>query len=375
MAGCDWYGFNCLNSSSTIVKSLNIPNSTCGVCQAGSCADCRAQDGCGWYSSSIPGVGGKCDVNTTENNAAYTLVNACPACLQYDGSTCQSCVNHTGCNWYVLPGNLRPKCREASPSFAYTQVPSDSCDNGNRCAGIQSCKDCQSTNVTSSTNSSACAWYKSKQPNFYDAKCDDNKAGVIDNKLYDVVNGVCPQCAGTSCTTCKAEAGCKWVAVQAIAGTGSAFGECVLSSAANPSAKTEITTCPADCDVHSCNSCVGKTACRWFSGSQTIGDSCDLASDATIQHPFQSAIPSSGHEQCGTCQANRCFECNGLTGCGWYVEKILGVTTRQGCFATGSAPAGRELRSNTDSKCDGVPSSSAHVMASLGIVVMLALFA
>lgn len=374
MPGCDWYGFSCLATNNSLVTTLSInATATCSMCQAGSCVDCQNQTGCSWFSSSIPGIPGKCDVNTS-STTTYNVVNTCPTCQNYDSTGCQACVN-ANCSWFSLPGGLNAKCREASPSFAYSQTPSDSCDAGNRCAGIESCSTCQTTNVTTGANSSACAWYTSKSPTFYDNKCDDNKPGVIDNSLYtQAVAGTCPACAGTSCTTCKAESGCKWVAVSE--GLGTAFGECLPTATATPRAKTEIPTCPAECSLHSCISCIANDKCNWFSGSSTIDDSCDLATDGTLQHPFQKTVyPSNSNPTCGTCLADRCYECNNLSGCGWYVQKELGITIRQGCYSNTNFPAGRTLRPNSDSKCDGVPSSSAHVAASIGVMVVLAMFA
>lgn len=354
---------------------MNVPaTATCGQCQAGSCGDCQ-QQGCSWFASTIPGVSGKCDVNSSTSNV-YTLVATCPVCQNYDTS-CTTCVAREaidGCGWYVLPGSINGKCREAAPSFAYSKTPSDSCSSGNLCAGIPSCSTCQTTNASASAaNSSTCSWYKSKQPNFYNSKCDDNKPSAVETGLYDQVMGTCPVCGGTTCIDCKAEAGCKWVAVSQ--GLGTAFGQCLPTATATPTVKKEITTCPAVCNVHSCASCITNSACNWFtSGGMTVDDSCDLASDATFQHPFQQPVPTKV-AQCPACAADRCYECNNLAGCGWYVKRVGFVDLAQGCYATNAPPSGRTLRSNTDSKCSGVPSSSTHVAASLGLVLILACFA
>jgi hypothetical protein len=120
--------------------------------------------------------------------------------------------------------------------------------------------------------------------------------------------------------------------------------------------------------VHSCNQCTALPTCSWFTGSSIIDDSCDLTSDAKLQHPAQSASAT----PCAPCKADRCYECNGLSGCGWYVKKVGFLIVAEGCYAT--APSGRVLLPNSDSKCKGVPGSSSHVVASLGLVVGLGLF-
>jgi len=369
-ATCDWYKFDCLSKTSTAVTSLSLTaEATCAVCQAGSCVDCQAQAGCSWFSSVVPGVPGKCDLNTT-TPSAYTLVPTCPSC--FSSTSCTECVareNSTGCGWYVLPGGVGGKCREASPSFAYTKVPKDSCATGNPCSGINTCSGCQL--VQNSTNASICSWFTSKSPSFYNSKCDDNKAGVVDSNLYDQVSGACPVCAGTSCLDCKAEANCKWVAVQGLTGIG--FGECLQSSATTPTTKKDIATCPATCQVHSCKDCAAISVCNWFSGSSIVDDSCDLASDAKIQHPAQTPVSSVG--SCQPCWADRCYECNGLPGCGGYANKKLGLIIAEGCYSTTGFPSGRVLIPNSDSKCKGVPSGSIEVAASMGLLFVLSLLA
>jgi len=367
---CEWYGFDCLSKTSTTVTTLSLtPQATCDVCQAGSCGDCQNQTGCSWFASVVPGVPGKCDLNTSTSNA-YSLVPTCPSC--FTSTTCNDCVlreNSTGCGWYVLPGSLNGKCREASPSFAYTKVPKDSCSTGNPCSGVNSCTDCQ---AVLAQNLSVCSWFTSKSPSFYSNKCGDSLAGVVSSNLYTQVSGTCPLCAGTSCLDCKAEPNCKWVAVQGL--TGIAFGQCLPTSATTPTAKKEIATCPATCQVHSCLACTAVASCNWFTGSSVVDDSCDLASDAKLQHPAQT--PFTMASQCGSsCLADRCFECNGLPGCGWYVNKKLGVIVLQGCYSTNNFPTGRSLLPNSDSKCEGVPSSSTHLVASIGLLLVLALFA
>jgi hypothetical protein len=191
----------------------------------------------------------------------------------------------------------------------------------------------------------------------------------VDAGLYTMVSGTCPLCAGTSCLDCKAEANCKWVAVQGLTGIG--FGECLKTSDATPTTKKEITTCPATCQVHSCNACTALPTCSWFTGSSIIDDSCDLTSDAKLQHPAQKPAQT----PCAPCLADRCYECNGLSGCGWYVKKgPFNVILAEGCYQSSQIPSGRVLLPNSDSKCKGQPGSSAHVVASLGLVVLLGLF-
>jgi len=366
-SSCDWYGFDCLSKTSSEVTTLNLPaTATCSQCQAGSCADCQAQPNCTWYSNVVPGVPGKCDLAGAAN-AAYSVVDTCPTCQLYpDCPSCSGNQTLSGCGWYVLPGNLDGKCREASPAFAYTKVDAGSCSTGNLCAGVNTCQLCQG--VTNTTNASVCSWYTSKSPSFYNSKCDDYLPGVVDSNLYTVVAGTCPLCAGTSCLSCLAENNCKWVA--ATVGLGTAFGQCLQTITATPALKKQITTCPATCQVYSCQACSAIAACDWFTGSSIIDDSCDLATDAKLQHPTQSVA-----NPCTQCMADRCFECNGLAGCGWYAKTILGVTIEQGCYTTTGFPSGRVLVSNSNSKCSGVPSSSSQVAVSIGVLAMLALLA
>jgi len=360
-SSCDWYGFDCLSKTSSAVVSLNIPpKATCDLCQAGSCADCQNQANCSWYSNVIPGVPGKCDVaNTT--SSTYKVVNVCPTCQNF--ATCDLCSaqeNVTGCGWYVLPGNLNGKCREAPPAFAYSKVNQGSCSTGNLCAGVNNCQGCQL--VTNSSNATVCSWYTSKSASFYNSKCDDYGPGVVSADLYTQEMGSCPLCAGTSCLSCKAELNCKWVA--ATIGFGTGFGQCLQTSATTPALKKEIPTCPATCQVYSCQACSLNSQCSWFSGSTVIDDSCDLATDGKLQHPTQTAT-----SPCLQCMADRCYECNGLAGCGWYAKKVAGFIVLEGCYAT--APAGRVLVPNSDSKCKGVPSGSSQVAASIGVLAVL----
>jgi len=304
-------------------------------------------------------------MNTT--SSLYKVVDTCPTCQTYtDCPTCSAQENSTGCGWYVLPGNLNGKCREAPPSFAYSKVNAGSCSTGNLCGGVNTCQLCQG--VENATNATVCSWYTSKSPSFYNSKCDDNRPGAIAANLYTQELGTCPLCAGTSCLSCKAEANCKWVA--ATVGFGTAFGQCLQTSVATPAIKQEITTCPATCQVYSCAGCSAISQCSWFTGSKIIDDSCDLATDAKLQHPTQTVA-----SPCGQCMADRCYECNGLTGCGWYANKVLGVIVEQGCYPTSNFPSGRVVVPNSDSKCKGVPSGSSQTFVSIGVLAVLALLA
>jgi len=229
---------------------------------------------------------------------------------------------------------------------------------------VNTCSACQL--VVNATNATVCNWYSSKSPALYNSKCDDSLPGVVDSGLYDMVSGSCPLCAETSCLTCKAENNCKWVAVSTV--FGSAFGQCLTTSATNPTGKTEIPTCPAICQVYSCSACSAISACSWFTGSSVVDDSCDLATNAKFEHPEQSVATT-----CGACMADRCYECNGLPGCGWYAKKLGSLILLQGCYSTTGFPSGRTLLSNSDSQCKGVPSGSSQVAISLGLLVVLAL--
>jgi len=337
------------------------------MCQAGNCADCQNQTGCSWYSNVVPGVPGKCDV-ANGTFTAYNLVTTCPTCQTHTSCTeCGNYENSTGCDWYVLPGNIGGKCREASPAFAYTKVPPASCGTGNPCAGVATCQLCQA--VTNATNASLCGWYTSKSPSFYNSKCDDIKPGVVDGSLYVPVVDACPVCAGTSCLTCKAESGCKWVAVSL--GLAQVFGQCLPTATPTPSTKSLVVTCPITCKLHSCNQCTSNSACAWFTGGPSlVDDVCDVAT-AGNSHPVQKPAAT----PCAACLANECYECNGLPGCGWYAVEHFGIIGLQGCYSTGSAPSDRTLIANSNSKCKGVPSGSSQVTISIGVLLVLAFLA
>jgi len=361
--GCDWYGFDCLNKTSSAVTTLSIPaTATCGTCQAANCDDCQNQTNCSWFSSDVPGLPGKCAASNSIQSV-YTLVATCPVCQTYTNcSSCNTAGATAGCGWYELPGRLNGKCRETSPSFAYSKVTDCA---GNPCSGVATCQKCQDVNKTDGTG---CNWFTSKSPSFYNSKCDDDTPGLVDGGLYNVVTGVCPECAGTSCLNCKEESNCKWVATST--GLGTAFGQCLKSADSTPTGKSIIATCPATCQLHSCVACKANSQCSWFTGGGAFADdSCDLASDATLQHPVQHAATT-----CDACMADRCYECNNLAGCGWYARKVGFVTVQEGCFAT-PGPSGRSLVSNTDSKCDGVPSGSSQVAVSMGVLAVLAFLA
>jgi len=369
MTGCDWYGFDCLNKTGTLVTKLNpTVTDTCPTCQAGSCGECLAQTNCSWFSPKVPGVSGKCDA-TGNSNTGYDVVPVCPTCQ--NNNDCSSCyANQTqGCSWFTLPGGTAGKCREAAPSFAYSKVGSDKCGQA-LCSGIQSCTACQ--NATYGNNQSTCVWYNSANSKFYNSKCDDKDANFAQQTLYNSNAGAtCPRCAGTSCTDCKAESGCKWVAVSTM-GFGTGFGECQTDDATPPTGKSVIATCPATCKKYSCGSCTSNSECAWFAKS-SIGadDECDLRDD---KHYSQTPVTDS--TACEACAANRCYECNNLPNCGWFVEKKLGLTIRQGCFAKNDPSIGdRTLRDNSNTDCDGGPNSSAHLAASFGLVFVLAMFA
>jgi len=365
---CDWYGFDCLSKTSTSVTTLNISPKPCDVCQAGNCTDCQAQFNCSWYSSSVPGLPGKC-LGMNSTSTTYTVLDTCPTCQL--NTDCASCLNstNTACGWYELPGRLSGKCREAPPSFAYSKVADCA---GNPCADVPTCKTCQQVNNTAG-NASACLWFSSKSPSFYNSKCDDNTPGLVNNGLYDTISAAttCPVCAGTSCPLCQAEDGCQWVAAS-ILGTGTAFGQCITTAATIPTGKKVLTTCPGACALHTCVGCSATASCSWFSGSPISDDSCDLTSDAKVQHPLQTPTVTAN---CPKCAADQCYDCNNLNGCGWYADIHASVIFKQGCYPTNAFPSGRTLLANTNSKCKGAPSSSSHVAVSAGVLAVLAFLA
>lgn len=358
MTGCDWYGWACYNTSGT-AKTLNIPaTATCDVCQAGSCADCTMQDGCSWYKSNF-GLPGKCATNTSAPTG-YTMLDMCPPCNNY--MTCDDCsmANET-CGWYELAGS-QGRCREAAPSFAWNRVKAGYC-NGDPCANQNSCTDCKNV------NNSICAWYESDHPAFYSSKCDSAEQGSLDTAFYTKTTATCPVCAGTTCTDCKKEANCKWVAVDAGV-LGSTFGQCMPADKPDPTGKSVISTCPATCDLHSCTACQANSKCSWFTKNAFVDASCDLTTDAPIH------IGQSPATTCLECDADRCYECNKLANCGWYVKKVLGVPVASGCYSKTSATAAeRTLYDNSNPKCEGVPGSSAHVTVSIVVLAVLALVA
>jgi hypothetical protein len=381
LPACAWYssaGFSDCRSNTSDVQKLGLtPVATCPVCQAGSCAECQAQSGCSWYQNSVGALGGTCGTNTTIPTAppgtSYTLLATCPVCPQL--STCTACTNNTNCGWYVLAG-AAGKCAEASPGFAYSRVTSTFC-GGNVCAAQETCNKCQGVNATSGGDGGKpCAWFtpKSGFSAFYNSKCDINETGVVQGAFYDTTAvGVCPVCAGSTCTSCVADTTCKWVAVQTLGLT--SFGQCLLKTAANPTGKDTISTCPKTCEVFSCAACVLKSECRWFSGSSVgLGDTCDRAADS-IQHPTHGNVVSAS-ANCPACKSSRCFECNseGST-CTWNVPVFPGTSTDVpgfdgSCSPTVSPPATTRKVPTTDKKCKGNPNAAAGLAPGvLGLVL------
>jgi len=251
--------------------------------------------------------------------------------------------------------------QEASPAFQFIKVPHDQCATGNPCVGINSCDKCQT--AMNATNATICSWYVSTTPSVYNSKCDVNKPGLVDTALYTQTLGSCPSCTGTTCLDCNTDSSCRWVAVQLL--TTLAFGECLSNS--TPSLKTNITTCPTTCQLHSCAACTVVPACSWFTGSTLFNEICDLTSDGKLQHPAQHPLTP----PCGACKADRCFECNSEAGCGWYAHTAGPLVLEQGCYPTNNFPLGRVLLGNSDSKCKGVPSRSSHLAASFGFLAFL----
>jgi len=377
LSGCAWFtggvgGTNfsdCRQNNSDVTKlGLNIVVS-CPTCQAGSCSECQSQTGCAWYSHSLPGIGGTCGSNSTTPPSpvgSYSLVGTCPVCPGLTNSGCATCTNNTACGWYVLGGVTGGKCAEASPGFAYSKVTATFC-SGNVCAGLDTCSACQNVNATAPATGKPCAWFtpKSGFSAFYNSKCDINETGVVQGAFYDTTAvGSCPLCAGSTCTACKNEANCKWVAVSTFGVT--SFGQCVQTSATNPTGKDTIATCPATCQVYSCKDCVAKSECRWYSASGVgLGDTCDRASD-TAQHPFTTVISTAG--SCPVCKSSRCFECNSEGTCSWTIP-VVGSFDVPGfdgsCAPTASPPASTRKVPNTDKKCKGNPNSAAGLAPGL----------
>jgi hypothetical protein len=353
---------------------------TCPPCQAGTCTECtaiNATNNCTWYTNSV--FGGTCGNNTAAPPSpvgTYTMFNGtCPACK--DSSSCATCTTDPVCAWYELPGGVDSKCREASPGFAYTKVTSGYCTNANPCAGQGTCTVCKGITVAENAtyNSTPCSWYtpKSGMEVLYNPKCDLGAPGTVEGAFYDVAS-TCPPCSGTSCTTCKAETNCKWVAVTVA--TVSSFGQCLQSSTANPGGKTEVTTCPDECKIYSCTGCIANSKCTWYSASKAgLDDTCDRSSDSST-HPLTTLINGTSGT-CPACKASRCFECNNEAGCGWYVNTIPGLGTAipgtGDCAPTSASHSNEKLIPNTDSDCDGA-SSDASSFAPGFVGLLLAVF-
>jgi len=369
--GCNWYGkdsFSDCRLNSSVPASLDLPIiSSCPLCQAGSCSDCMNQGNCTWYTSSNGAFGGQCGAITTTPTSpftTYTAASVCPICNTF--SNCTACNDNqdstNNCGWYVIAGGAG-KCREASPGFAYTKVAVGFCD-GNICAASSTCSGCANVTVN---DTSVCAWYTSKSPPLYNSKCDVNKTGVVSSTFYNPAPS-CPACAGTTCVSCKAEAGCQWLAVSVLGVT--SFGQCALSNA-SVTGKTSIATCPATCKIYSCTECVKIPECRWFTGSPIQSDGCDRASDAG-QYISSTALSDAG--KCPACKDTRCFECNSESGCGWYRNVVPGtglvVPGTGDCFSTTGSLTNQKLLPSTDPKCDGSPSSASALVPGLAMLLV-----
>jgi len=378
LTGCAWFTSStfsdCRTNTSDVTALGLVAAASCPVCQAGTCPLCQAQAGCAWYENS--GVfGGQCSLNTStpsgQAGTTYSIQNSCPACSNYTGN-CSSCTLDPKCGWYDLAG-VGGKCAEASPGFAYSRVTNTFC-SGNVCSSSETCTACQAINGTTPY---PCAWYTpvSAFSALYSPKCDINATGVVTSTFYNPTpSGQCPLCAGSTCSSCKNETNCKWVAVS-IAGSTS-FGQCLQASTANPGGKTTIAVCPSTCSLYSCTQCIANTLCRWYSDSSFgLDDTCDRASDASY-HPSTTII-SSTSGTCPSCTSSRCYECNQEThNCQWYINHVL-VDIGSGSCAVKSAttPTGKRAVSNTDSKCKGSPSNDAAGLApGLLLSVIAALF-
>jgi len=368
--GCGWYTAGPLNDcrlTSDVPDSLNVTktaNGSCTPCQAGSCMDCQNHpDGnCVWYQSTL--LGGKCEVNTSSTPTGYTKIDTCPVCNQWDND-CNACFNNQnlGCSFYSLPGQSLTKCRENSPSFAYSKVAAGFC-GGNPCTSSQTCGACQAVNVSGVM---PCAWYDSAVPALYGPKCDSANASFVDNSLYNLKT-TCPVCGGSSCVACKSEANCKWVAVDVGLGTG--FGQCLVSTATNPTGKKTIDVCPATCQVYSCSQCIASTACRWYSDSPVARDTCDLESDSWQYGTHRVTVAQGG--TCPTCASTRCYECSSETGCGWYTDTLGGIRIpgTGHCKLQSAATGNEKIIDKTSSDCAGNPNAAGAVAPSFAVLAI-----
>lgn len=381
--GCTWYngpaGFtDCRETTnSSLAATLQLTAATeCPQCQAGSCTDCltlnvmNATNNRTWYVNSV--FGGTCGnvsgAPPPTPVGTYTAFDGtCPACK--DSISCATCNTDPVCAWFELPGGADSKCREASPGFAYTKVTGGYCTNPNPCAGVGTCNDCFDVTVLeNNTNTTPCSWYtpKGSMGVLYNPKCDLGEPGTVEGAFYDAPL-TCPLCSATSCTSCKAEANCKWVAV--VVATGSAFGQCLQSSTTNPTGKNTVDTCPDECEIFSCSGCKANPKCTWYSDSPAVDDTCDRSSDAS-SHPLTTLITGSSGT-CPLCAASRCFECNSEAGCGWYVNTLFSVDVPNSgdCSPTSASPSGRKVE-NSDDKCDGARSGAANLAPGLlGLLV------
>jgi hypothetical protein len=378
---CGWFGSNTSTGLADCRKNDSVPASLlstfprvspCPQCQAGDCTACKNQTGCSWFVHSVPGVDGVC-VTTASGTPPtpvgnYAPVSSCPLCK--DSTSCTACYMlpaADNCAWFELAGVTGGKCAEASPGFAYTKKANGFC-NGNPCVGVPTCSKCKGT-LDANNNSNACAWYTSKVPSLYNSKCDQNAtSNVVSTSAYDVLSGTCPACAYSSCSDCKLDTACKWVAIDAgILGT--SFGQCV-TTATSITGKTTIAQCPKSCEIHSCDACVAKTDCRWFISSAGQDPVCDRAADAP-GHPFTTEYPGGG--ACPACSADRCYECASLTGCGWYKDTVAGFEVPFSGHCVSNANPGTNVKKieKTDKKCEGNPNGAAAMMPALALVAFL----
>lgn len=348
-AGCAWYQtagiegdtFGGCRATSEVEANVAFKESlkvvtTCPTCQAGVCADCINDPvgaplnmNCKWLTNPL-GIGSYCADSGATPGVTFTAKTTCPVCPQGAGVSCSTCSNTAGCNWYEDAFGGAGECSDAEP-FGKSITVKEACD-GNPCKKLSECDSCREFDVN---GTKPCNWIKPKS--FYawakPSKCDLVNAGFVDTALYDIVDtATCPKCSGNTCVTCKAEAGCKYAAVEVLGSF--SFGECLEESATTPSTKRNVDTCRDECEIFSCRDCQANPKCAWYAGTIIYNAGCDLKdSPKAVDHI---GVDPVSQGSCGKCSFSRCHECvtqsPDAEDCGWFMQcsKLTGCAAGTG---------------------------------------------
>lgn len=352
--GCGWYQdaaetgmlMRCYNSTmvddnAAYSQALKIMDA-CPECQAGSCPKCQEQSGCNWFANVAHATCAKGDTKQS-----YTKQDVCPTCDTNVQTDCKSCSAVPGCNWYEILGRTNGECAEEAP-IGKTIVPAAACDNKDICAGAANCAECKEK------GNSTCSWYT--VPDTLVAvtsdKCDLADLTGLQSPFYTEVEGECPKCASNDCVGCNAEAGCKWYDYKGIGGT------CRDGTEDPPFGADEVAAdrCWGVCELFSCSECNAKDECSWYVPKYDIGK--DPVCSFTENTPLIGADELYDKPTtCEACDATRCYECWGLTGCQWAQQKYTGFLGN--CISTEENPGMTEEIIAEDSRqCDGSPTAS-----------------